>query len=72
MVKAFRKGINDLRARDIPSVRKEIRECLGLSESSRALLARYIDGKMTLDVEKYEQISEIFRHYGVNNPWGDE
>lgn len=51
-------------------MREEIRQCLGLSESSRALFARYIDGKMTLDVNKYKEIEDIFKRHGVSDPWG--
>lgn len=70
MEKAFRKGLGLLRAKDVPKVRKEIRMSLGLSEQSRALFARYIDGKMTLDVTKYKEIGDIFKRYGVSDPWG--
>lgn len=70
MEKSFRKGLGLLRAKDVPKVREEIRQCLGLSESSRALFARYCDGKMTLDVSKYKEIEEIFKRHGVSDPWG--
>lgn len=72
MIKAFRKGLREVRSKDVAKVREEIREVLGIGKSSRALLAKYIDGKMPLEVERYHAINDIFKRYGINNPWGTE
>lgn len=68
-VRAFRKGLAELRVKDVPTVKAGIKTILGVT--TKQSFARYADGKApTLDVDKARRIEELFAQYGVNHPWG--
>ena len=68
--RAMRKGLREVKAGDLLTVKSHIRRILGLSDVSRMQFAWYLDGKKPLDVVKAKQIEAVFNQYGVSNPWG--
>ena len=67
--KAFRKGLSELRFKDLPVVREAICRILGITTS--ASFNNYASGRTkNLDIEKAQQIADLFASYGVLNPWG--
>ena len=67
--RSFRKGLSELRVKDVPAVKAAIYSILGVS--TKQSFARYADGKaVTLDIDKARQIEELFIKYGVYEPWG--
>lgn len=68
--KAFRKGLSELRVKDVPVVKAGLLEILGVN--SKQSFIRYADGKVAnLDVEKARRIEALFAEYGVSNCWGN-
>ena len=68
-VRAFRKGLSELRVKDVQAVKAGIRAILGVN--TKQSFARYADGKApTLDVDKARAIEALFLRYGVTRPWG--
>lgn len=68
-VRSFRKGLAELKVKDAPAVKEEIKGILGIT--TKQSFARYADGKApTLDVDKARRIEEVFARYGVFEPWG--
>lgn len=68
--RSFRKGLAELRVKDVPAVKAAIYDILGVG--TKQSFARYADGKApTLDVDKARRIEDLFAQYGVNEPWGD-
>ena len=69
-VRAFRKGLSELRVKDVPAVKAAIRDILGVY--TKPSFTRYADGKAkNLDVDKARAIEELFARYGVTQPWGN-
>lgn len=68
--RAMRKGLREVKAGDLLTVKSHIRRILGLSEVSRMQFAWYLDGKKPLDVVKAKRIEAVFNQYGVSHPWG--
>ena len=69
-LRAFRKGLQEVKVKDLPKVRKELMEALGVT--SGASLSRYARGlNATLDIEKAKKIEAIFAEYGIENCWGN-
>lgn len=69
--RAFRKGLAEVRVKDLPAVKAEI--CAVLGVGSKQSFIRYADGKAkTLDVDKARAIEQVFTKYGVAEPWGRE
>lgn len=66
--KAFRKGLRELRVKDVAEVRGKLAAILGVT--TKQSLAKYSAGRGTLDVEKAAQIESLFKQYGVTNCWG--
>lgn len=66
--KAFRKGLRELRVKDVAEVRGKLAAILGVT--TKQSLAKYSAGRGTLDVEKAAQIERLFKEYGVANCWG--
>lgn len=67
--RSFRKGLSELRVKDVPVVKAGIYAILGVG--TKQSFARYADGKApTLDVDKARRIEELFAQYGVTQPWG--
>lgn len=67
-VKAFRKGLRELRYKDYLRVKREIYVILGVS--ARQTFNAYADGRRELDVDKYNRIDALFRANGVTDCWG--
>jgi hypothetical protein len=68
-VRSFRKGLAELKVKDVQTVKSGIKDILGVG--SKQSFARYADGKApTLDVDKARRIEEIFARFGVTQPWG--
>lgn len=67
--RAFRKGLSELRVKDVPEVKAEIMAILAVS--TKQSFIRYADGKVAnLDVEKARRIEAVFARYGVADCWG--
>ena len=67
--RAFNEGLRKLRVKDVPEVKAEIMQILGVS--TRQSFARYASGRASnLDVTKAARIQEIFSKYGVPDCWG--
>lgn len=66
--RAFRKGLQELRVKDVAEARAKIAAVLGVT--TKQSMTRYSLGRANLDVVKAAQIAEIFRQYGVENCWG--
>lgn len=67
-VKAFRKGLRELKYKDYLPVKREIFRILGIS--ARQTFNAYADGERELDIDKYNSIEELFRINGVDDCWG--
>ena len=67
--KAFKKGLSELKVKDLPDVREEIYRILEITTAQS--FRNYASGKVqNLDVEKARQIEALFSSYGITNPWG--
>ena len=67
--RSFRKGLAELRVKDVPAVKAAIYNILGVT--TKQSFIRYASGRATtLDVDKARRIEELFIKYGVNEPWG--
>ena len=67
---AFLRGLKELKVKELPEVRREIMDALGVTtpESFR----NYAGGRHArLDVAKARRIEEIFARHGVSNCWGN-
>ncbi|MBQ3812859.1 MAG: hypothetical protein II841_04765 [Bacteroidales bacterium] len=68
--KSFRKGLRELRVKDVAPVKAQLLEILGVT--SKQSFIRYADGKVAnLDVEKARKIETLFALYGVTECWGN-
>lgn len=67
-MKAFRKGLRELKYKDYLPVKREIFRILGIS--ARQTFNAYADGERELDIDKYNSIAELFRINGVDDCWG--
>lgn len=68
IVKAFRKGLSEVRVGDLQEVNEEIKAILKIKSPQQ--YAKYKDGRMKLDVEEYEAIKRVFERRGVKQPFG--
>lgn len=68
VVKAFRKGLSEVRVGDLQEVNEEIKAILKIKSPQQ--YAKYKDGRMKLDVEEYEAIKRVFERRGVKQPFG--
>lgn len=68
IVKAFRKGLSEVRVGDLQEVNEEIKAILKIKSPQQ--YAKYKDGRMKLDVVEYEAIKRVFERRGVKQPFG--
>ncbi len=67
--RAFKKGLSELRVKDVREVRARLTRILEIT--TNASFNNYASGRVkTLDVEKARQIEAVFAYYGVKEPWG--
>ena len=67
--KAFKKGLREIRVKDVDEVREALMRILGVG--TKQALNFYATGKaVNLDVLKAQQIAGLFLSYGVTDPWG--
>jgi len=66
--KAFRKGLRELRVREVQEVKAELYAVLGIN--NRTSFVAYADGRQSLPVEKYMGIERVFRAHGIEDCWG--
>lgn len=67
--KAFKKGLDELKVKDLPEVRQSLFRILGITTMQS--FRNYSNGKvLNLDVDKAKQIEALFASYGISNPWG--
>ena len=66
--KAFRKGLQEARTKDLHTIDEEIKAVLGIR--SRQQYAKYKDGRMSLSVDEYDEIKKIFKARGISQPFG--
>ena len=68
--RAFRKGLRELKVKDVAEVRAGIYRILGVK--TKQSFQRYNAGKAAkLDVLKAQQIEALFTAYGVTDCWGE-
>lgn len=73
-VRAFRKGLAaldmeiDAIKRKRMALRADLMGALGIN--NRVSFCHYADGKTKLDKVVAEEVEEVFRKYGIDNPWG--
>ena len=68
--RAFRKGLAELRVKDVQPATSDI--CAVLGVNTKQGFAYYADGKAkNLDIDKARRIEQIFAAYGVTAPWGN-
>lgn len=68
IVKAFRKGLSEVRVGDLQEVNEEIKAILKIKSPQQ--YAKYKDGRMKLEVEEYNAIKRVFERRGVKQPFG--
>lgn len=68
IIKAFRKGLSEVRVGDLQEVNEEIKAILKIKSPQQ--YAKYKDGRMKLDVEEYNAIKRVFERRGVKQPFG--
>lgn len=66
--KSFRKGLRELRVREVQEVKAELYAVLGIN--NRISFAAYADGKQMLPIEKYMGIERVFKAHGIDDCWG--
>lgn len=67
--KAFKKGLSELKVKDLPQAREAISRILGITTG--ASFNNYASGRVkNLDVDKARQIGDLFASYGIASPWG--
>ena len=67
--KAFKKGLSELKVKDLPDVREALYKILRITTPQS--FRNYANGKvLTLDVDKAKQIESLFSSYGITSPWG--
>lgn len=67
--KAFLKGLREIRVKDLPAVREGLYRVLRVTTPQS--FRNYANGKVkNLTYERRDQIEDLFRGYGVTNPWG--
>lgn len=68
--RAFRKGLRELKVKDVQEVREGIYRILGVT--TKQSFQRYSGGRaVRLDVLKAQQIEDLFAAYGVADCWGE-
>lgn len=65
---SFLKGWNDLKLRDVNAAKEDIMSVLGIK--SNATFYRRLRGQIVPTVEEYNQVLEVFKKYGVKQPYG--
>jgi len=67
--KAFKKGLSEIKYKDLPEVRKNLMSILKVTTMQS--VRNYANGLVdNLDVDKARQIEDLFASYGVKHPWG--
>lgn len=65
---SFLRGWNDLKLRDVNAAKEDIMSALGIK--SNATFYRRLRGQIVPTIEEYDGIIEIFKKYGVKQPFG--
>lgn len=65
---SFRKGLGQVKNKDVQAVKNEIMEALGLT--TRYGWHKRLDGKVEPKITEAEAIEAIFKKYGVTKVWG--
>ena len=68
--RAFKEGLRKLRVKDVPEVKDQIMEALGVT--TKQSFNNYASGRNAkLDVAKAARIQQIFSDHGVTDCWGE-
>lgn len=67
--KALRKGLREIKVGDNKVFREKLMQTIGCK--TRVTLLKYINGNARLDVVTAHNIEQLFKDYGVNQPWGE-
>jgi hypothetical protein len=65
---SFLKGMSEIRKKDLPKIKKEIKDALFIFNDTTWY--KRINGKIEPKVSEYEAIETIFLKYGVTEIWG--
>lgn len=68
---SLKKGFEQVQKKDIPKVRLEIMNVLGLSLNNRTSWSQYMRGDLEPKVNQALQIEEIFSDFGISDIWLD-
>lgn len=66
---SFKKGYGQIKQKDLPNVRKELMQALGVS--NRMSLSQYMRGKIEPKMGQAKAIEQVFAKYGITEVWGD-
>lgn len=66
---SFKKGISQVKLKDLRGVRAEIMSALGIT--SKMAYNQRLNGKIEPRVSEAEAIEKIFAKYGIKNVWGE-
>lgn len=65
---SFLKGWGDLKQRDVDVAKRELMETLKIKAD--ATFYRRLRGQIVPTVEEYNQVLDVFKKYGVKQPYG--
>jgi hypothetical protein len=66
---SFKKGFGQVKNKDVPAVKREIKEALGIE--SRYAWGKRLKGEVEPKITEVEAIETIFKKYGVTKIWGE-
>lgn len=65
----FRRGYGQVQQKDIPKVREELMQALGVN--NKMSLSNYMRGMIEPKVGQVKGVEEVFARYGIADIWGD-
>jgi hypothetical protein len=67
---SFKRGFGQIKQKDIPKVRKELMDALGVN--TRMSLSMYMRGLTEPRISQAEAVEKVFANYDITEIWGDE
>jgi hypothetical protein len=67
---SFRKGLDQLRVMDVPTVKSEIMSALGIT--TKPSWSLWLNGRQDPHVSDILAIEAVFEKYGITDIWGGE
>ena len=66
---SFKKGWEQVKQKDVATVRKKIMEALKIT--TRVAFLDRLNGKVEPKITEHQAIESIFKKYGITEIWGD-